>query len=167
MRKWLWLWWLSCGTIMGYWFSRVILIFLCKWFCMYLFHLFLCETFRGQQSTNISLSQYITSLKANPAGNTIITGYLPFLLHGILCNCSCSKDFIVIVPSNMQVLVMGLLAYLTSVLVLQLTICQWELVVRYCFSIDVGIKGCSFNWYCYVILCVDSHLSIRLACTFW
>jgi hypothetical protein len=40
---------------------------------------------------------------------------------------------------------MGLLAYLTSVLVLQLTICQWDLVVRYCFSIDVGIKGCSLN----------------------
>jgi hypothetical protein len=42
---------------------------------------------------------------------------------------------------NMQVLVMGLLAYLTSVLVLQLATCQWDLVVRYC-CIEVGIKGC-------------------------
>jgi len=37
--------------------------------------------------------------------------------------------------------VVGQLAYLTSVLVLQLATCQWDLVVRYC-CIEVGIKGC-------------------------
>jgi hypothetical protein len=45
--------------------------------------------------------------------------------------CSYNRNCIVILNCNMQVLVMGLLAYLTSVLVPQLIISQWDLVVRY------------------------------------
>lgn len=37
-----------------------------------------------EQNTNTSHSQYITSLKINPAGNTIITGYVPSLLCIVL-----------------------------------------------------------------------------------
>jgi hypothetical protein len=59
-----------------------------------------------------------------------------------LCNCSHSKDCIVTVTYNMQVLVMVLLAYLIFVLVLQLTICRWDLVVRYCFfPLMLGLRA--------------------------
>jgi hypothetical protein len=84
-----------------------------------------------EHNTNKSFSQYITSLKINPAGNTIITGYASSLSCIVSLCCSQTIDTVVMVASsNMQVLVMGLLAYLTSVLVLQLIICRWALVLR-------------------------------------
>lgn len=71
--KWLWIWWSSRSAVVGYWISRILSIIPCKWFCT----LFSFESWKAYMFNSLLILfflQYITSLKTNPACNTIITG---------------------------------------------------------------------------------------------